>query len=265
MLRMVPLATADYWIISDSDVEVTPSYIREVIAPFADPNVGMATCLYRGVPTGGLWSRLEALGMSVEMTAGVVCAEVLEGMKFALGPTMAGRRDAIERTGGMAPLLDYCADDYILGNAVSELGYRVLISDYVVNHIVLNRSFSSSVAHQTRWMKSTRFSRPKGHLGTVLTFAMPFGLLSLLGGLLMQNAAAGLAVLAFAYLNRVILSIATGWGVVRDRRSLTFAWLFPLRDLMGFFFWLASYSGTTVVWRGELYRLSYGGKMERVK
>jgi len=265
MLRMVPLATADYWIISDSDVEVTPSYIREVIAPFAEPNVGMTTCLYRGVPTGGLWSRLEALGMSVEMTAGVVCAEVLEGMKFALGPTMAGRRDAIERTGGMAPLLDYCADDYILGNAVSELGYRVLISDYVVNHIVLNRSFSSSVAHQTRWMKSTRFSRPKGHLGTVLTFAMPFGLLSLLGGLLMQNAAAGLAVLAFAYLNRVILSIATGWGVVRDRRSLTFAWLYPLRDLMGFFFWLASYSGTTVVWRGELYRLSYGGKMERVK
>jgi len=165
----------------------------------------------------------------------------------------------------MAPLLDYCSDDYILGNEIAKLGYRVLLSDYIVNHIVLNRTFHDSVAHQTRWMKSTRFSRPKGHLGTVLTFAMPFGLLSLVGGLLIHNAAAGLAVFAAAYLNRVILSIATGWAVVRDRRSLTYCWLYPLRDLMGFFFWLASYSGTTVVWRGELYRLSYGGKMERVK
>jgi ceramide glucosyltransferase len=264
MLRMVPLASTDYWIISDSDVEVTPSYIRQVIAPFVDPQLGMTTCLYRGVPTGGLWSRLEALGMSVEMTAGVVCADTLEGMKFALGPTMAGRRDAIERAGGMAPLLDYCADDYILGNAVSKLGYRVLISDYVVDHIVVSRRFRDSIAHQVRWMKSTRFSRPKGHFGTLLTFAMPFGILSLIGGLLMHNTVAGLAVFAAAYLNRVILSVATGWGVVHDRRSLSYCWLYPLRDLMGFFFWLGSYSGTTVVWRGELYRLSYGGKMERV-
>lgn len=264
LTKMVPLATADYWIISDSDVEVSPSYIREVIGPFADPNVGMVTCLYRGVPTGGLWSRLEALGMSVEMTAGVVVANILEGMKFALGPTMAGRRDAIERTGGMAALLDYCSDDYILGNSIAHLGYQVLISDYVVDHIVLNRTLRDSVLHQVRWMKSTRFSRPKGHLGTALTFAMPFGVLSLIGGLLMHNPAAGLAVFGFAYLNRIVLSIAAGWGVVRDRRSLLFCWLYPLRDLMGFCFWLASYGSTTVVWRGELYRLSYGGKMERV-
>lgn len=264
LAKMTPLAAADYWIISDSDVEVSPSYIREVIAPFVDPNVGMVTCLYRGVPTGGLWSRLEALGMSVEMTAGVVVAKTLEGMKFALGPTMAGRRDAIERTGGMGALLDYCSDDYILGNSISQLGYRVLISDYVVDHIVLNRTFHDSVLHQVRWMKSTRFSRPKGHLGTALTFAMPFGILSLIGALLMHNAAAGLAVFGFAYLNRIILAIAAGWGVVRDRRSLTYCWLYPLRDLMGFCFWLASYGSTTVVWRGEVYRLSYGGKMERL-
>ena len=262
--RMVPLATTDYWIFSDSDVEVAPSYIREVIAPFVDPKIGMTTCLYRGVPTGGLWSRLEALGMSVEMTAGVLSANTLEGMKFALGPTMAGRRDAIERAGGMSPLAEYCADDYILGNQIAELGYRVLISDHVIDHIVVSRRFRDSVAHQVRWMKSTRFSRPKGHFGTALTFAMPFGILSLIGGLLMHNALAGVAVLAAAFLNRVILSVATGWVVVRDRRSLTCCWLYPLRDLMGFFFWIASYSGRTVVWRGELYRLSYGGKMERV-
>jgi ceramide glucosyltransferase len=263
--KMVPLATTDYYIISDSDVHVQPNYIREVMAPFADPQVGMVTCLYRGVPTGGIWSRLEALGMSVEMTAGVVVANTLEGMKFALGPTMAGRRNAIEQAGGMSALADYCADDYVLGNSIAELGYTVLISNHVIDHIVLNRNFRASVLHQVRWMKSTRFSRPKGHMGTALTFAMPFGLLSLIGGVLMGNATAGLAVFGAALLNRIILSIATGWGVVRDPESVKYAWLYPLRDLMGFGFWLASYWGTTIVWRGELYRLKYGGKMERVR
>jgi ceramide glucosyltransferase len=263
--KMLPLASTDYYIISDSDVHVGPAYIREVMAPFADPQVGMVTCLYRGIPTGGLWSRLEALGMSVEMTAGVVVANTLEGMKFALGPTMAGRRDAIEKTGGMGALADYCADDYVLGNSIAGLGYRVLISEHVIDHIVLNRSFRDSVVHQVRWMKSTRFSRPKGHFGTALTFAMPFGLLSLIGGLMMGNTAAGLIVFGAAFLNRIILSLATGWGVVRDRDSVRYCWLYPLRDLMGFVFWLASYRGSTIVWRGERYRLSYGGKMERMK
>jgi ceramide glucosyltransferase len=263
--KMVPLAATDFYIISDSDVHVGPTYIREVIAPFADSQVGMVTCLYRGVPTGGLWSRLEALGMSVEMTAGVVVANTLEGMKFALGPTMAGRRDAIEKSGGMGALADYCADDYVLGNSIAELGYRVLISEHVIDHIVLNRSFRDSVLHQVRWMKSTRFSRPKGHFGTVLTFAMPFGLLSLIGGVLMGNPFAGLAIFGAAVLNRIVLSLATGWGVVRDRNSVRYCWLYPLRDLMGFFFWMASYGSSTIVWRGELYRLYYGGKMSASK
>jgi len=262
--KMVPLATTDYYIFSDSDVRVEPSYTREVIAPLEDPKVGMVTCLYRGVPTGGPWSRLEALGMSVEMTAGVVSANMLEGMKFALGPTMAGRRDAIEKSGGMSVLADYCADDYILGNSIAELGYKVLISQHVIDHIVLNRSFRDSVLHQVRWMKSTRFSRPKGHFGTALTFAMPFGILGLVGGLVMESPLAGLAVFTAAVLNRIILSLATGWGVVRDPNSVWYCWLYPLRDLMGFCFWVASYRGTTITWRGELYRLSYGGKMERV-
>jgi ceramide glucosyltransferase len=263
--KMVPLAATDFYIISDSDVHVGESYIREVIAPFADPQVGMVSCLYRGVPTGGLWSRLEALGMSVEMTAGVVVANTLEGMKFALGPTMAGRREAVEKSGGMSALADYCADDYVLGKSIAELGYRVLISEYVIDHIVLNRNFRDSVLHQVRWMKSTRFSRPKGHFGTMLTFAMPFGLLGLIGGLLMGNPLAGFAVLGAAFLNRIVLLVATGWGVVRDRNSVWYCWLYPMRDLMGFFFWMASYGSSTIVWRGELYRLSYGGKMERVK
>jgi ceramide glucosyltransferase len=264
LVKMVEVATTDFYVISDSDVRIDPDYLREIMAPFADPKLGMVTCLYRGVNTGGLWSLLEALGMSVEMTAGAVCANTLEGMKFALGPTMVGRREAVEQVGGMAGLLDYCADDYLLGNRIAEAGWTVIISHHVIDHIVLNRGFRDSVAHQVRWMKSTRFSRPKGHFGTVLSFAVPFGLLAFVFGLLAGNPALALGSLAFALLNRIVLSLAAGWGVVRDRQSVNSAWLYPLRDLMGFFFWVASYSSSEIVWRKDRYRLSFGGKMTRI-
>src|SRR4051794_2115334 len=175
--KMIEVATTNFYVISDSDVHVEPNYLREIIAPFADAKVGVVTCLYRGVPTGGTWSRLEALGMSVEMTAGVLSANTLEGMKFALGPTMIARREALEQMGGIGTLADYCSDDFLLGNLIAEAGWKVILSHHVIDHIVLNRNFKSSILHQVRWMKSTRFSRPKGHFGTVLTFAMPFGII----------------------------------------------------------------------------------------
>src|SRR5215470_9287300 len=264
LVKMLDAADHDYLIISDSDVEVTPDYIRHVITPLLDPAVGMVTCLYRGVPTGGIWSRLEALGMSVEMTSGVVVADLLEGMRFALSPTMAIRRDVLGRVGGFSSLVDYCADDYVLGRETYNAGYSVALSDYVVNHIIINRSFRSSIAHQVRWMKSTRFSRPLGHIGTGFTFAMPFGLLGLVAGLLGGQTALGIGLFLFAFVNRMVLAAIAGWGVVRDRNALNYSWLYPLRDLMGFFFWIASFTGRIIVWRDGRYRLEWGGKMTRI-
>jgi ceramide glucosyltransferase len=259
--KMYSYAAGDYFIISDSDVEVRPNYLREVIAPLLNPQVGLVTCLYRGVSTGGVWSRLEALGMSVEMTSGVIVAEMLEGMRFALGPTMAARRDTIDSVGGMAALADYCADDYVLGQAVYASGQKVELSTHVIDHIVNHRSFRASLLHQLRWMKSTRFSRPAGHIGSGLTFAIPYGLLGLIVGLLSGHAALGWALLGWAVLNRILMAIIAGWGVVRDPFSLRDCWLYPVRDLLGFLLWCASFTGQTVVWRGRRYRLEHGGRM----
>jgi len=262
--KMVAAASADYFVISDSDVHVDSSYIQEVIRPLLQPQAGMVTCLYRGFPTGGIWARLEALGMSVEMTSGVLIADLLEGMKFALGPTMAIRREVLQAVGGVGMLANYCADDYLLGQKVFESGSKVVLSTHVIDHVVLNRSLRASLAHQVRWMKSTRFSRPKGHIGSGLTFALPFGLLALLAGLLSHHAALGWCLFGWTVCNRVLLSIAAGWGVVRDRFAWRDCWLYPVRDLLGFGLWVASFVGTTIVWRGERYRLRPGGKMVRL-
>ena len=263
LMKMMPQVSADYLIISDSDVRVTPEYLRSVIQPLLDPAVGLVTCMYRGIPTGGIWSRLEALGMSVEMTAGVVLADMLEGMKFALGPSMSVRRDALDAIGGVDVLADYCADDYVLGNEIANAGYNVVLSQHVIQHFVLGRSFNSSWEHQVRWMKSTRFSRPKGHIGTGLTFATPFGILGLIAGALSGHFLLGIVLFATAILNRVLMAAVTGWFVVRDPESLKYSWLYPVRDFLGFALWCASFASSEIVWRGEPYRLQLGGFMVR--
>jgi ceramide glucosyltransferase len=119
--------------------------------------------------------------------------------------------------------------------------------------------------HQTRWMMSTRFSIPVGHALSVMGFALPFGVLAALAGWGGGHLRLGLALLGWTLINRMVMSIAVGWGVVGDRRALRYCWLYPLRDLMGFGFWLAGYAGDTVVWRGEKYRLVNGGRMLRLK
>jgi ceramide glucosyltransferase len=259
---MGAIAAHDIFIISDSDVHVTPDYIREVVSEFRDPQVGAITCLYRGVAEKGAWAKLEAAGMSVEMTSGVMAANLVETMQFLLGPTMAVRRQAVERMGGFARLGSYCSDDYLLGNWIAALGYKVVLSSHVIDHIVLNLSFMTSMKHQIRWMKSTRFSRPKGHFGTGLTFSVPFGMLALIAGLSGGHAVVGAALLLYSVLLRMLLALLVAGSVVQDRALLRTTLLYPLRDLMGFVFWALSYTSGTILWRGSLYRLGEHGKMQ---
>lgn len=262
MELMEKSAAHDILVISDSDVRVTPDYLRAVALAFASERVGGMCCLYRGIAAGGgLWARLEAVGMSVEMTAGVLVARMMEGMQFVLGPTMAFRRDAILRMGGFKVTADYCADDFILGNETHKLGQTVVLSHHAIDHIVINLRLMASLKHQVRWMKSTRFSRPKGHFGTALTFSMPFGLLGLAVGLLYGHPMWGIALLVWAVATRLALSVAVGRMVVRDPSWLNLMVLFPVRDLMGFFFWAASYMGNRILWRGQVFQLLPGGKM----
>ena len=255
-------AAHDILVISDSDVRVTPDYLRSVALPFADPNVGGMCCLYRGVAAeGGLWARLEAVGMSVEMSSGVLAARVMEGMHFTLGPTMAFRRESIRRMGGFKVTADYCADDFILGNETHKLGQNVVLSHHAIDHMVLHSGFIGSLKHQVRWMKSTRFSRPKGHFGTALTFSIPFGLLALVACVWLGHPMWGLALLAFAVATRLAVAIAVGRLVVRDPSWFGLLALYPIRDFMGICFWAASYAGRQILWRGRVFELLPGGKM----
>src|SRR5205085_1914371 len=133
---MTEIAQHDILVTSDSDVRVAPNYLREIVPPLLDPKIGMVTCLYHGGNAGGFWSALDAIGMSVEMTAGVLVANLLEGMKFGLGPTIAVRKDALLKIGGYRVVGDYFSNDFVIGNLIAKAGYDVVLSHHVIEHVV---------------------------------------------------------------------------------------------------------------------------------
>ncbi len=259
--KMLPLSANDYFVISDSDVRVSTDFLRDVIPTLLDRKIGLVTCPYRGVPAGDFWSTLEALGMSVEMPSGVMVADMLEGIRFALGPAVALRRDGLEKIGGIAATADYYSDDFVLGNLIWAAGYKVIFSHHIVQHVLTPRSLKRTLGDQLRWMKSTRFSRPLGHVGTGLTYAVPFGILGLVAGVATGHSPVGIGLFAAAFVNRVVQSVAVGWGVIGDQRALYLAWLYPVRDFLGFLTWAGSFGSRTFFWRGETYRFSKGGRI----
>jgi ceramide glucosyltransferase len=259
--KMIRLSSNDYFVISDSDVRVGPDFLRNVIPLLFDRKLGLVSCLYRGDPSADFWSSLEALGMSVEMPSGVVVADMLEGIRFALGPAVAFRRDALDAIGGIATTADYYSDDYVLGNKIWAAGYKVVFCHYFIHHVLTPRPFLRTLGDQLRWMKSTRHSRPWGHIGSGLTFAMPFGILGFLSAAALGNLGLGLALLLAAYFNRLVQCLVVGWGLLKDLRALRLCWLYPLRDLQGFLVWAASFLSHTFFWRGEIYRFTDEGRI----
>jgi ceramide glucosyltransferase len=139
-----------------------------------------------------------------------------------------------------------------------------VFSHHAIDHIVLNTGFVDSIRHQVRWSKSTRFSRPKGHFGTSLTFSMPFALLAFVTALLLHWPWVALLALGWGIVNRMLLAAIVGAAVVQERSLWRTILLFPLRDLMGFGFWVASYGSSKILWRGEQYVLETGGHMRPV-
>jgi ceramide glucosyltransferase len=264
MAAMAKIATHDLWAISDSDVRVSPDYLRRIVLPFAEEKVGCSTCLYRGVVMkGGLWSQLEAVGMTIEMSSGICADSLVEPVRFALGPTMVTRRACVEEMGGFESMAEYCADDFVLGNRIAKNGHEVVLSGHAIDHMVLQADFVESIKHQVRWMKSTRFSRPKGHLGTSLTFGVPFGVMTLAGALLLGMPVLGWCALVGSVLGRSVQAWVVGRYVVQEKRIWTAMALFPLRDLIGPLIWALSYASNRIQWRGEIYELVDGGRMRR--
>ena len=261
LAQMLTKAQHQHLVVSDSDIRVEPDYLRRVLAPLADPQVGLVTCLYRGVPGSTLGSRLESLGISTEFTAGVLAARQLEGgIRFGLGSTLAFRRHELEAIGGFEAIVDYLADDYQIGKRLADRGLRVELSGVVVETFLPSYNWREFTAHQLRWARAVRDSRRWGYLGLVVTFGLPWAALALL---LSRGALWAWVLLAAVAGLRAAVAIVVGWSVLRDRRAMTGLPLLPVRDFVALLVWMASFGGKTVVWRGDSFKLK-DGRLTRI-
>ena len=264
MAALAQAASYETLVTSDADARVSRDYLRRSVQELADPKRELASCLYVGRTTGGLAAQLDAVGKSVEMSGGILVADMIEGgTRFALGVSMVLRRDAFAKAGGYEDLGQYYAEDFVLGQRLAEAGYGVRMANYVVRLMVLPQGLRASFVDQLRWMKSTRRSRPAGHLGTGLTYAVPFGLLGLAWGVLTGHPAMGALWLLATCVNRWVMAAVVLWAI-EDEQAGKPTLIYPMRDLLGFAVWVASYMGSTMQYHGGAYSLGVGGRFEPV-
>jgi ceramide glucosyltransferase len=240
-------------VMADSDVRVGPDFCRKLAWEFADPHLSLVTCPYRAVGGDTIWSRLEAVGMNTEFIAGLLTAVMLEGAKFAVGPTIVARRSLLEALGGMERFKDYLAEDFVLGRVASERGYGVDLSSYVIEHRIGSESMARNFKHRIRWARSTRCSRPAGYIGQFFTYPLPIALI----------ACAIYPALWPMLALTIVLRAAVADMVSRRVLRAKVPWLLlVVQDLLAFVFWIAGFFGNSVDWRGRRYLLKRDGTMQ---
>jgi ceramide glucosyltransferase len=261
LAQMARQARHEYIIVNDSDIRVEPDYLRRVLAPLTDSEVGLVTCLYRGIANATLGSRLESLGISTDFAAGVLVAQTVEnGILFGLGSTLAFRRRDLQAIGGFEALVDYLADDYQIGSRIAALGLKVKLSDIVVDTFLPRYTFRGFFDHQLRWARTVRDSRFWGYVGLGLTFGLPWALLALIFS---RGAAWAWALLACTAVMRFAVAIVFGKYVLKDRQAMRSLALIPVRDLVAMLVWIVSFAGHRIVWRGDHFSLQ-NGKLKRI-
>jgi ceramide glucosyltransferase len=267
LVKLAGHARHGFLLINDSDITVSPRYLERVMGCFSAsaktagedrPEVGLVTTLYRGRAHGTIGSRLEALGIATDFMPGVLLSKMIEGgLRYGLGSTLAVSREALERAGGLLPLVDYLADDYELGARVVKAGNRVALCAEVVETSIPAYRWSGFLDHQLRWARTVRDARPWGYAGLIFTHGLGLALLNLL--------ASGLSPLSFwllglSFFLRLAQAMTVGAEVLGDHEVLARLWLLPLRDLVAIGVWVAGFAGNTIVWRGERFVLK-GGKL----
>jgi ceramide glucosyltransferase len=247
-------------VINDSDVRVRPDYLRKIIAPLGDPKIGAVTCLYVSTGDETFIDKLQTVGMISDFYAGLLVARQLDGVKFALGPTIATTRERLAAFGGYQSIENRPGDDLLVGRLIAEQGYEVELSRYVVETVSDYQSMNELLHKRLRWLVVMRHMRPLGHLGLVFTQGLPWSIAAIAIHPTLQVAS---FFLGCYFSLRIAMTWAIGtWLIdgrglnrpsVGEKTPLVAVW-----DAFAFVMWIASFCRNSVRWRGGEYYIRDG-------
>jgi ceramide glucosyltransferase len=255
LAHLVNEAQNEILVISDSDVRVRPDYLRTVVAPLADSKVGAVTCFYVPIEDKTFTDNLQTIGMFSDFYAGILVARQLDGVKFALGPTIATKRSALAAFGGYQAIQFRPADDLLVGRLIAEQGYKVELSHYTISTVADYGSLSDLLHKRLRWVVVMRHMRPWGHLGLFLTQGLPWSLAAIA---LYPSAAVVIGYLGTYFFLRVAMTWMVGiWGLQQHSLWKKLA-LIPVWDAVAFAIWMVSFSRNSIRWRDGQYYIRDG-------
>ncbi len=253
--RLTKAARHDLFVITDGDVRVRPDYLRAVVAPFRDPKVAAATCLYASTRETSLVQELQSVGMLSDFFAGIIVAWQLDGVKFTLAQSIITTRKNIEGFGGYRTIENRPADDLWIGRLATEQGFQAKLIPYVVESVADFHSFHELLTKRIRWMTVMRHMRPWGHLGLIFTWGLPWSLAAI-----SVHPSAGIAALFLG--TYLVFRMAMTLVIARGGMRQTSIWkklpLIPVWDALAFVIWLTSFGRRTIRWRGVDYFLKDG-------
>ena len=255
LAHLVSEAQNEIVVISDSDVRVRPDYLRTVVAPLADDKVGAVTCFYVPIEDKTFTDNLQTIGMFSDFYAGILVARQLDGVKFALGPTIATTRTALASFGGYQAIQFRPADDLLVGRLIAEQGYKVELSHYTISTVADYASMSALLHKRMRWVVVMRHMRPWGHLGLLLTQGLPWCLAAIAA---YPSVAVALGYFGTYLFLRIAMTWAVGvWGLKQNSLWKKFA-LIPAWDAVAFSIWLVSFGRNSIRWRDGQYYIRNG-------
>jgi ceramide glucosyltransferase len=263
LINMLARARHDLLVMADSDSFVGPDYLITVTAPLLDHSVGLVTCIYRGVPTPRIWSRLGAMYINEWYMPSVLLAWLFGHRSYVSGQTLCLRRDTLHAIGGLRSIANHLADDYRLGELVRGLGLRIVLSTYVVKGEHHEPNLDSLTRHELRWMRTIRVLRPRSFRLMFLTFSLPLAILGMVLTDLESSPSIGAWVLfGTAVAARLVLHFVH--RLREDRSLLADFWLLPVRDLLVCWVWCRSFFTSRVTWRGNEFDVDADGVMHRL-
>ena len=258
LINMLSHAKHGVLVIADDDMRVSRDYLKTIVAPLADDSIGAVTCLYSGSPRGGIVSALNAMFINEWFLPSALISHTLKNNRFCFGATMVIKREILEQIGGLGALVNYLADDYMLGNLVAKLGYKIQLSHFVVENVIKQPDLRSMLSNELRWARTMRTVQPLGYTFTFITDTLIAG--CLLAAVLFMDTHLlvwPVSIVCAVLLIRILFHMRV--KTILGNHQAGSIWLVPVRDTLTFLIRLVCYTGNRIKWKENSFSVDNTG------